>query len=147
MYSLLDGSSKKAQHAMCSAKEGIRGGVSFVLQFYAMVNFCNPGVLGSPSEFRKHFESPILQGREPDSTADEAQLGLDRSSELSQIVNDFILRRTNALLSAHLPPKAHIHPAFRAPPRLTLPWALTLSVYCAWQAELNLVLARILSDC
>ena len=75
------------------------------LQFYAMVNFCNPGVLGSPSEFRKRFESPILQGREPSSTADEAQLGLDRSAQLSNIVNDFILRRTNALLSAHLPPK------------------------------------------
>ena len=75
------------------------------VQFYAMVNFCNPGVLGSPSEFRRHFESPILQGREPGSSADEAQLGIERSEELSNIVNSFILRRTNALLSAHLPPK------------------------------------------
>lgn len=78
------------------------------MQFYAMVNFCNPGVLGSPSEFRRHFESPILQGREPGSTADEAQLGIERSEELSNIVNSFILRRTNALLSAHLPPKVHL---------------------------------------
>ena len=75
------------------------------MQFYAMVNFCNPGVLGTPSEFRKYFEAPILQGREPGSSADEAQLGMDRSEELSKIVNSFILRRTNALLSAHLPPK------------------------------------------
>lgn len=78
------------------------------VQFYAMVNFCNPGVLGTPSEFRRHFESPILQGREPGSTADEAQLGIERSEELSNIVNSFILRRTNALLSAHLPPKVHL---------------------------------------
>lgn len=70
-----------------------------------MVNFCNPGVLGSPAEFRKYFEAPILQGREPNSTADQAQLGLERSEELSAKVNHFILRRTNALLSAHLPPK------------------------------------------
>jgi hypothetical protein len=32
------------------------------LQFYAMVDFCNPGCLGTPAEFRKHFESPILAG-------------------------------------------------------------------------------------
>ena len=34
-------------------------------QFYAMVNFCNPGVLGTPAEFRKRYERPILEGREP----------------------------------------------------------------------------------
>jgi SNF2 family DNA or RNA helicase len=25
-------------------------------EFYAMVNFCNPGVLGTPSQFRRHYE-------------------------------------------------------------------------------------------
>ena len=39
-------------------------------QFYAMVSFTNPGVLGTPSQFRRHFEAPILAGREPD--ADDA---------------------------------------------------------------------------
>ncbi|KAK9808913.1 hypothetical protein WJX72_006358 [[Myrmecia] bisecta] len=74
-------------------------------EFYAMVSFCNPNVLGSPSAFRREFEGPILAGREPDATAEVAELGAERSSELSAIVNQFILRRTNALLSAHLPPK------------------------------------------
>lgn len=74
-------------------------------EFYAMVNFANPGVLGSPSDFRKRFEAPILAGREPDATDDQSALGAERSSELSKIVNEFILRRTNTLLSAHLPPK------------------------------------------
>lgn len=31
----------------------------------AMVSFCNPGVLGTPAQFRRHFEAPILAGREP----------------------------------------------------------------------------------
>jgi len=82
-----------------------------------MVNFCNPGVLGTPSEFRRHFEAPILQGREPGSTADEAQLGEERGEELSRIVNAFILRRTNALLSAHLPPKVPSPPNTCHPPK------------------------------
>ena len=76
-----------------------------MVQFYAMVSFCNPGVLGTPAAFRKRFEGPILRGREPDAAPEEAQQGQAGSAELSAIVNDFILRRTNALLSQHLPPK------------------------------------------
>jgi DNA repair and recombination RAD54-like protein len=75
------------------------------MQFYAMVNFCNPGVLGTPAQFRKQFEGPIVRGREPDASNADAELGQERSAELSTIVNEFILRRTNSLLSAHLPPK------------------------------------------
>ncbi|MEW5303086.1 MAG: hypothetical protein WDW36_005813 [Sanguina aurantia] len=74
-------------------------------EFYAMVDFCNPGVLGSPSEFRKRFEAPILAAREPDATDAQVTLGEERSAVLSSTVNAFILRRTNALLSKHLPPK------------------------------------------
>ena len=32
-------------------------------EFFAMVDFTNPGVLGSCSEFRRKFQSPILNGR------------------------------------------------------------------------------------
>ena len=74
-------------------------------EFYSMVNFCNPGVLGTPAEFRKRYEAPILAGREPDASDAESTVGAERSKELSEIVNEFILRRTNSLLSAHLPPK------------------------------------------
>ena len=77
-------------------------------QFFAMVNFTNPGVLGTPADFRRRYESAILQSREPDATEAEAAAGAERSAELSGIVNEFILRRTNALLSAHLPPKVDI---------------------------------------
>ena len=70
-----------------------------------MVNFCNPGVLGPPAQFRRHYEAPILAGREPGASDAAAALGADRSAALSAVVNAFILRRTNALLSAHLPPK------------------------------------------
>ncbi|CAL8470234.1 g9776 [Coccomyxa elongata] len=74
-------------------------------EFFAMVDFCNPGVLGTPSQFRRYYEGPIVAGREPDATEEVVAKGAERSSELSAIVNNFILRRTNSLLSAHLPPK------------------------------------------
>jgi DNA repair and recombination RAD54-like protein len=74
-------------------------------EFYAMVDFTNPGVLGTPSSFRRTYMHPILTGREPDADDKEKELADGRASELSALVNEFILRRTNALLSAHLPPK------------------------------------------
>ncbi|KAH0681279.1 hypothetical protein KY284_022364 [Solanum tuberosum] len=74
-------------------------------EFYAMVNFTNPGILGDAAHFRRYFETPIICGREPTATEEEKKLGSDRSAELSSKVNQFILRRTNALLSNHLPPK------------------------------------------
>lgn len=74
-------------------------------EFFAMVNFTNPGILGGIAHFRRYFEAPIICGREPAATAEEKKLGAERTAELSAKVNQFILRRTNALLSNHLPPK------------------------------------------
>ncbi|GAX75378.1 hypothetical protein CEUSTIGMA_g2822.t1 [Chlamydomonas eustigma] len=74
-------------------------------EFYAMVDFCNPGVLGTPQQFRRTYEAPILAGREPGASPEIEAQGQTRSAELSALVNVFILRRTNALLSQHLPPK------------------------------------------
>lgn len=74
-------------------------------EFFSMVNFTNPGILGDASYFRRYYEAPIICGREPTASAEEKKLGSERSSELSAKVNQFILRRTNALLSNHLPPK------------------------------------------
>ncbi|CAM8994178.1 unnamed protein product [Rhodiola kirilowii] len=74
-------------------------------EFFAMVNFTNPGVLGDAVHFRRYYEAPIVSGREPTATEEERKIGYERSAQLSYKVNQFILRRTNALLSNHLPPK------------------------------------------
>lgn len=41
-----------------------------------------------------------------DASEGEVALCAQRTAELSALVNEFILRRTNTLLSQHLPPKA-----------------------------------------
>ena len=74
-------------------------------EFYSMVGFCNPGLLGTPPEFAKKYERPILAGREPDATEAELKRAQVANADLSELVNKFILRRTNTILSKHLPPK------------------------------------------
>lgn len=74
-------------------------------EFYAMVDFTNPGILGSPEDFRKYFLHPVLRGREPDATARQKRIMTEKQEEMSSIVNKFILRRVNTLNAEHLPPK------------------------------------------
>jgi DNA repair and recombination RAD54-like protein len=74
-------------------------------EFFAMVDFTNPRVLGTDKDFRKRYQRPILTGREPDASEKESKLGLERSAELSERVNPFIMRRMNTINARHLPPK------------------------------------------
>ena len=74
-------------------------------EFFAIVDFTNPNVLGSAEDFRRKFRSPILRGKEPDATAAQRAKMLGKQQEMSNIVNEFILRRVNTLNAQHLPPK------------------------------------------
>jgi DNA repair and recombination RAD54-like protein len=81
-------------------------GVSIDLnEFFAMVNFTNPGVLGTQEDFRRDILYPILRGREPDATERQKQKMMEIQNEMSGTVNEFILRRVNTLNAQHLPPK------------------------------------------
>jgi DNA repair and recombination RAD54-like protein len=74
-------------------------------EFYAMVDFTNPGILGTAEEFRRKVLFPILRGREPDATDAQKRRMLEIQNDMSTTVNDFILRRVNTLNAQHLPPK------------------------------------------
>jgi len=74
-------------------------------EFYAMVDFTNPGVLGSQEEFRRKVLFPILRGREPDATESQKRKMMQIQNDMSSTVNEFILRRVNTLNAQHLPPK------------------------------------------
>ncbi|PYH46872.1 uncharacterized protein BP01DRAFT_390545 [Aspergillus saccharolyticus JOP 1030-1] len=74
-------------------------------EYFSLLHFANPNLLGSQNDFRKRFELPILRGRDAAGTEEDRKKGDERLAELSGIVNKFIIRRTNELLSKYLPVK------------------------------------------
>jgi len=76
-----------------------------LLEYFSLVHFVNEGILGTAATFRKHFENPILRGRDADATEADHQRGVEKLAELAAIVNRCIIRRTQALLSKYLPTK------------------------------------------
>ena len=74
-------------------------------EFYTMVDFVNPSVLGKHSTFKKEFECAILKGQQPGASAKDREKGEARGEELKDKTDQFVLRRTAELLSEYLPPK------------------------------------------
>ncbi|XP_010132809.1 PREDICTED: DNA repair and recombination protein RAD54B [Buceros rhinoceros silvestris] len=74
-------------------------------EFYALIEFVNPGILGSLSTYRKIYEEPIVRSREPSATKEERELGEKRAAELTRLTGLFILRRTQEVINKFLPPK------------------------------------------
>uniref|UniRef100_A0A8C7XGL5 RAD54 homolog B n=1 Tax=Oryzias sinensis TaxID=183150 RepID=A0A8C7XGL5_9TELE len=74
-------------------------------EFHAIIEFVNPGILGSPTAYRKLYEEPILRSRQPSCTEEERVLGEERAAELSRLTGMFILRRTQEIINRYLPPR------------------------------------------
>jgi DNA repair and recombination RAD54-like protein len=76
-----------------------------LMEYFSLLNFANTNLLGTRAEFRKHYELPILRGRDAAGTDADQQKGNERLVELLALVNKFIIRRTNDILSKYLPVK------------------------------------------
>lgn len=74
-------------------------------EYFALLNFATPTVLGTGSEFRKNFEIPILKGRDSCATDKEREVSNVKLQELQEVANKFIIRRTAELLTKYLPVK------------------------------------------
>ncbi|KAI1292722.1 DNA repair and recombination protein rad54b [Mortierella claussenii] len=77
-------------------------------EFFSMIDFVNPGIFESYSSFKRVFEDPIVKSRQPDCSAVEAALGLERSQELARLTSQFILRRTAQVNYEFLPRKSEM---------------------------------------
>lgn len=76
-----------------------------LMEYFSLISFANPDLLGSRAEFRKKYELPILRGRDAAGSDEARKKGDDCIKELLTIVNKFIIRRTNDILSKYLPVK------------------------------------------
>ncbi|CAG8726542.1 4172_t:CDS:10, partial [Dentiscutata erythropus] len=74
-------------------------------EYFSLLNFANPNLLGTPNEFRKNYENPILRGRDAGASEKERETSDQKLSELLEVVSKFIIRRNNDLLSKYLPVK------------------------------------------
>ena len=74
-------------------------------EYFSLLDFANPGYLGTRNDFRKKYEIPILRGRDASGTDEDRKKGDACLAELLGLVNKFIIRRTNDILSKYLPVK------------------------------------------
>lgn len=74
-------------------------------EYFSLTSFANPDLLGSRLEFRKRFEIPILRGRDADASEADRKRGDECTAGLLSVVNKFLIRRTNDILSKYLPVK------------------------------------------
>ena len=74
-------------------------------EFFMMVDFVNPDLLGSFKTFTKEFELPIVKSRQPGAMKKDVEKGEARNEELASLTKLFILRRSADILAKYLPPK------------------------------------------
>ena len=70
-------------------------------EYFSLLTFVIPDVLGTGADFRKKFELPILRGRDVDASDKDRQRCEECLQELAQIANRFIIRRTAELLTKY----------------------------------------------
>ena len=70
-------------------------------EYFSLLSFANPNFLGSKNDFRKNFENAIIRGRDADATDAAKAESEKKLRELGSLVQKFIIRRTNDLLSKY----------------------------------------------
>ena len=79
-----------------------------LLEFFAMADFCNCGVLGDIEKFKTVFQSAIDKGRDKNASTSTKKLGEVRSKKLAELTSFFVLRRTSEVNQKYLPARHEI---------------------------------------
>ncbi|CCF57034.1 hypothetical protein KAFR_0C00390 [Kazachstania africana CBS 2517] len=81
-----------------------------LIEFFTIIDFINPDIIGSFNQFKKNYIVPITKARDVKNKFNEnvIETGEIKSQELIDLTSKFILRRTNAILNKYLPPRTDI---------------------------------------
>ncbi|XP_033331426.2 DNA repair and recombination protein RAD54B [Megalopta genalis] len=74
-------------------------------EFFALIDFVNPGILDSNSKFKSYYENPIVASQCSHASDSVVSLGKERANELHEKTKLFILRRTQDTINKYLPSK------------------------------------------
>lgn len=70
-------------------------------EYFSLLNFALPSYLGTRLEFRKNYELAIAKGRDADASEVQREKCQEKLKELAVLVNRFVIRRTNDLLTKY----------------------------------------------
>ncbi|CAF4369707.1 unnamed protein product, partial [Rotaria sp. Silwood2] len=76
-----------------------------LIEYYCMVSFIKPNLLGSQSEYINRFVNPIQNGQHRDSNEEDVRLMKRRACVLHELLTGFVDRKDYSLLKEYLPPK------------------------------------------
>ncbi|XP_036344661.1 LOW QUALITY PROTEIN: DNA repair and recombination protein RAD54B-like [Rhagoletis pomonella] len=74
-------------------------------EFFALADFVNPGIFGTKQEFHSYYEVPLQQSQCPDASIEVKNIAAQRTQELMQISEQFVLRRLQHVNGQYLPKK------------------------------------------
>ncbi|CAH2264129.1 jg10299 [Pararge aegeria aegeria] len=74
-------------------------------EYYCMVNFVKPSLLGSYSEYSNRFENPIMNGQHRDSIEEDIKLMKARTHILHKVLEGCLQRQEASVLYPYLPKK------------------------------------------
>lgn len=77
-------------------------------EYFSLIDFVNPGFLGSQTDFKKYYEEAIVRSNQPDCAKEVYDLGKQRAKELFRRTSSFILLRTQQIISNYLPTKQDV---------------------------------------
>ncbi|XP_052893798.1 DNA repair and recombination protein RAD54B-like [Anopheles moucheti] len=77
-------------------------------EFFSLINFVNPGIIGTYQDFKARYETPIIISQRPGVLPQSIELGIERLNELNAITDRFMLRRTQEVINQYLPDKHEV---------------------------------------